>query len=134
MRDADAILAIRAPDGSDMTVLLGSLPLALLGTGFVFADVPKDQLLTYRNCLPGRAKKEAPCVPPGLTKKGVTYEEGSPTTTNGLTRSTSTSVAGTWIRMPFLTTIFCCSTQLRLHHFMGCAPQPAVVPVQLAGT
>lgn len=75
VRDADAILAIRAPDGRDMTVLLGSLPLALLGTGVVFADVPEDQLLTYRNCPPGLAKKDPPCVPPGLAKKGVTYEE-----------------------------------------------------------
>lgn len=75
VRDADAILAIRAPDGRDMTVLLGSLPLALLGTGVVFADVPEDQLLTYRNCPPGLAKKDPPCVPPGLAKKGVTYED-----------------------------------------------------------
>ena len=75
VRDADAILAIRAPDGRDMTVLLGSLPLALLGTGVVFADVPEDQLLTYRNCPPGLAKKDPPCVPPGLAQKGVTYEE-----------------------------------------------------------
>lgn len=75
VRDADAILAIRAPDGRDMTVLLGSFPLALLGTGVVFADVPEDQLLTYRNCPPGLAKMDPPCVPPGLAKKGVTYEE-----------------------------------------------------------
>jgi len=58
-----------------MTVLIGSLPLVLLGTGVVFADVPEDQLLTYRNCPPGLAKKDPPCVPPGLAKKGVTYEE-----------------------------------------------------------
>lgn len=75
VRDADAILAIRAPEGRDMKVLLGSLPLALLGSSVVFADVPEDELLTYRNCPPGLAKKDPPCVPPGLAKKGVTYEE-----------------------------------------------------------
>ena len=31
--------------------------------------------LTYRNCPPGLAKMDPPCVPPGLAKKGVTYEE-----------------------------------------------------------
>lgn len=75
VRDSDAILTLRAPEGRDMTVLLGALPLALLGSGVVFADVPVDRLLTYRNCPPGLAKKDPPCVPPGLAKKGVTYDE-----------------------------------------------------------
>ncbi len=75
MRDSDTILGVRAPEGRDMTVLLGAVPLALLGSGVVFADVPDDRLLTYRNCPPGLAKKDPPCVPPGLAKKGVTYDE-----------------------------------------------------------
>ena len=75
VRESDSILTVRAPDGRDMTVLLGALPLALLGSGVVFADVPEDRLLTYRNCPPGLAKKNPPCVPPGLAKKGMTYED-----------------------------------------------------------
>ncbi len=74
-RLSDEILKIRAPQGRDMGVLLGALPLALLGSEVVFSDVPHDQLLTYRNCPPGLAKKDPPCVPPGLAKKGVTYDE-----------------------------------------------------------
>jgi hypothetical protein len=75
VRESDSILTVRAPDGRDMSVLLGALPLALLGSGVVFADVPEDRLLTYRNCPPGLAKKDPPCVPPGLAKKGMTYED-----------------------------------------------------------
>ncbi|WP_340287030.1 transketolase [Sulfitobacter pontiacus] len=58
-----------------MSVLLGAVPLALLGSQIAFADVPEDKRLTYRNCPPGLAKMDPPCVPPGLAKKGVTYEE-----------------------------------------------------------
>ncbi len=75
LRDSGAILRVRAPEGRDMSVLLGALPLALLGSGVLVTDVPADRLLTYRNCPPGLAKKDPPCVPPGLAKKGVTYEE-----------------------------------------------------------
>jgi len=75
LRDSDAILSIRAPEGRDMIALLGAVPLALLGSDVVFADVTDDRLLTYRNCPPGLAKKNPPCVPPGLAKKGVTYDE-----------------------------------------------------------
>ena len=66
---------IRAPEGRDMTVLLGAVPLALLGSGVILADVPAHRLLSYRNCPPGLAKKDPPCVPPGLAKKGVGYDE-----------------------------------------------------------
>lgn len=75
VRDSDAILRERAPEGRDMSVLLGATPLAFLGPDIIFADVPEDRLLTYRNCPPGLAKKDPPCVPPGLAKKGVTYDE-----------------------------------------------------------
>ena len=75
LRDADAILTVRAPQGRDMIVLLGAVPLALIGPDVVFADVPENRLLTYRNCPPGLAKKNPPCVPPGLAKKGVTYQD-----------------------------------------------------------
>ncbi len=74
-RDSDAILRVRAPEGRDMSVLLGATPLAYLDSNIIFADVPEDRLLTYRNCPPGLAKKDPPCVPPGLAKKGVTYDE-----------------------------------------------------------
>jgi len=75
LRDSDAILRVRAPEGRDMSVLLGAVPLALLGSGVRLIDVPEDRYLTYRNCPPGLAKKDPPCVPPGLAKKGVSYDE-----------------------------------------------------------
>lgn len=74
-RDSGAILRVLAPEGRDMRVLLGAAPLVLLGSDVIFAEVPHDRLLTYRNCPPGLAKKDPPCVPPGLAKKGVTYDE-----------------------------------------------------------
>jgi hypothetical protein len=75
VRLSDEILRVPAPQGRDMTVLLGAAPLALLGSQISFPDVSDEQLLTYRNCPPGLAKKDPPCVPPGLAKKGVTYDE-----------------------------------------------------------
>ena len=74
-RISNEVLEVRAPEGRDMSVLLGAVPLALLGSQIAFADVPEEKLLTYRNCPPGLAKMDPPCVPPGLAKKGVTYEE-----------------------------------------------------------
>lgn len=74
-RISNEVLELRAPEGRDMSVLLGAVPLALLGSQIAFADVPEDKRLTYRNCPPGLAKMDPPCVPPGLAKKGVTYEE-----------------------------------------------------------
>ncbi|WP_340236550.1 transketolase [Sulfitobacter pontiacus] len=74
-RISNEVLEVRAPEGRDMSVLLGAVPLALLGSRNAFADVPEDKRLTYRNCPPGLAKMDPPCVPPGLAKKGVTYEE-----------------------------------------------------------
>ena len=74
-RISSEILEVRAPEGRDMSVLIGAVPLALLGSQIAFADVPEEKLLTYRNCPPGLAKMDPPCVPPGLAKKGVTYEE-----------------------------------------------------------
>ena len=74
-RISNEILEVRAPEGRDMSVLIGAVPLALLGSQIAFADVPEEKRLTYRNCPPGLAKMDPPCVPPGLAKKGVTYEE-----------------------------------------------------------
>ncbi len=74
-RISNEVLEVRAPEGRDMSVLLGAVPLALLGSQIAYADVPEDKRLTYRNCPPGLAKMDPPCVPPGLAKKGVTYEE-----------------------------------------------------------
>ncbi len=69
------LMAITSPQNRDMTRLLSALPLALLGGNVILQDVPDDRLLTYRNCPPGLAKKDPPCVPPGLAKKGVTYDQ-----------------------------------------------------------
>lgn len=73
--ESSKILGLKAPQGRDMIVRLGAAPLALLGPNVVFADLPEDRFVTYRNCPPGLAKKDPPCVPPGLAKKGVTYDE-----------------------------------------------------------
>lgn len=75
VRISNEVMRVRAPQGRDMSVLLGAAPLAFLGSQISFLDVSDEQLLTYRNCPPGLAKKDPPCVPPGLAKKGVTYEE-----------------------------------------------------------
>lgn len=75
VRISSEVLQVLAPQGRDMTALLAAAPLALLGSQIGFSDVTDEQLLTYRNCPPGLAKKDPPCVPPGLAKKGVTYDE-----------------------------------------------------------
>jgi len=75
VRISNEVLQVRAPQGRDMSVLLAAAPLAFLGSQISFPDVSDEQLLTYRNCPPGLAKKDPPCVPPGLAKKGVTYDE-----------------------------------------------------------
>ena len=69
------VMTVPAPQGRDMKALLSAVPLALLGQNLSFNDVQNEQLLTYRNCPPGLAKKDPPCVPPGLAAKGVTYDE-----------------------------------------------------------
>lgn len=71
----DALLSTRAPDGRDMVRVLSAAPLALLGRDVIIDTLPEEELLTYRNCPPGLAKKDPPCVPPGLAKKGVSYED-----------------------------------------------------------
>ncbi len=75
VRISNEVLKVPAPQGRDMSVLLGAAPLALLGSQISFPGVSDEQLLTYRNCPPGLAKKDPPCVPPGLAKQGVTYDE-----------------------------------------------------------
>lgn len=75
VRISNEVLQVRAPKGRDMSVLLGAAPLALLGSHISLSDVSDGHLLTYRNCPPGLAKKDPPCVPPGLAKQGVTYDE-----------------------------------------------------------
>lgn len=69
------IVSTEAPAGRDMARVLAATGLALAAPGLVVADTPEDELITYRNCPPGLAKKDPPCVPPGLAKKGVTYDE-----------------------------------------------------------
>ena len=69
------VMNVPAPQGRDMKALLSAVPLALLGQNLSIDDVQNEQLLTYRNCPPGLAKQNPPCVPPGLAAKGVTYDE-----------------------------------------------------------
>ncbi|MEQ9241832.1 hypothetical protein [Roseovarius indicus] len=69
------ILSTPAPDGRDMTRVLAATGLALATPQLAIADIPETELITYSNCPPGLAKKNPPCVPPGLAKNGVTYDE-----------------------------------------------------------
>ena len=74
-RVAREVLNVQAPKDRDLRGIIAALPLALLGLDRVYADIPDDEILRYRNCPPGLAKKDPPCVPPGLAKKGVTYDQ-----------------------------------------------------------
>ncbi|MBE9638537.1 hypothetical protein [Salipiger mangrovisoli] len=69
------IVSTPAPAGRDMIPLVGATALALATPQLLVGDIPQDELIAYRNCPPGLAKKDPPCVPPGLAKKGVTYDE-----------------------------------------------------------
>lgn len=69
------ILSTPAPAGRDMKRLLAATALAVVTPQLLVADIPDDELIAYRNCPPGLAKKDPPCVPPGLAKNGVSYEE-----------------------------------------------------------
>lgn len=65
-----------APEDRDMTQVLATTPLIWAEPGVIVADRPVGVSdLQYRNCPPGLLKKDTPCVPPGLAKKGVTTEE-----------------------------------------------------------
>lgn len=69
------IVATPIPAGRDMRHLLGATALALATPRLLVSDIPEEELITYRNCPPGLAKKNPPCVPPGLARNGVTYDE-----------------------------------------------------------
>ncbi|MCZ0964269.1 hypothetical protein [Paracoccus benzoatiresistens] len=69
------MVSIPTPAGRDMKRVLGATALALATPQLLLSDIPEDELITYRNCPPGLAKKDPPCVPPGLARKGVTYDE-----------------------------------------------------------
>lgn len=73
--DSLALMRVPAPTGRDMRILLGTVTPTLLGREVVFSDIPDGRRLAYRNCPPGLAKKDPPCVPPGLAKDGITYDE-----------------------------------------------------------
>lgn len=72
---ATRLFSTSAPSGRDMLTVLGATALGLASSQLVVADTPEDELITYANCPPGLAKKDPPCVPPGLAKKGVTFDE-----------------------------------------------------------
>ena len=74
-RVAREVLSRRASEDRDLAAILSTVPAALLGQGQRASDLPEEELLTYRNCPPGLAKLDPPCVPPGLAKQGVTYEQ-----------------------------------------------------------
>lgn len=69
------IISTPAPAGRDMKRLLAATALAVVTPQLRVADIPDDELIAYRNCPPGLAKKDPPCVPPGLARAGVTYDE-----------------------------------------------------------
>ena len=69
------LLSTAAPTDRDMRRVLAATALAFLTPQLLVADIPDDELITYLNCPPGLAKKDPPCVPPGLAKNGITYDE-----------------------------------------------------------
>lgn len=69
------LVDVVAPDGRDMARVLGATGLIYATPDLVVSDVAGEELITYLNCPPGLAKKDPPCVPPGLAKKGVTSDE-----------------------------------------------------------
>lgn len=69
------IVSTPAPAGRDMARIIGATGLTLASPQLSVSETSEDELVTYSNCPPGLAKKDPPCVPPGLAKKGVTYEE-----------------------------------------------------------
>ncbi|NDV99372.1 hypothetical protein [Salipiger sp. PrR002] len=69
------LISTPAPAGRDMTRILGATALALATPQLLVSDIPEDELITYSNCPPGLAKKDPPCVPPGLAKDGVSYQD-----------------------------------------------------------
>lgn len=69
------LVSTPAPAGRDMARVLGATALALATPQLVVGDVPEDELITYRNCPPGLAKKDPPCVPPGLARDGMSYDD-----------------------------------------------------------
>lgn len=69
------IVSTPAPAGRDMARVLTATGLALATPQLVYSDTPEDELIRYSNCPPGLAKKDPPCVPPGLARDGVTYDE-----------------------------------------------------------
>lgn len=71
----ERIFQAPAPDGRDMTRILTGAGLALLTPDMVVSEVPGNELVTYANCPPGLAKKNPPCVPPGLARSGIGYDE-----------------------------------------------------------
>ncbi|QFT59688.1 hypothetical protein FIU94_12710 [Sulfitobacter sp. THAF37] len=74
-RRAEEVLRVTAPADRDVLKILGATALALAGPQLVVADTPVEELITYRNCPPGLAKKTPACVPPGLAKQGVTQDQ-----------------------------------------------------------
>ena len=71
----ERLMKTPAPEGRDMVKILAATALALAAPNLNIAEASEDEVVTYRNCPPGLAKKDPPCVPPGLAKKGVTYEQ-----------------------------------------------------------
>lgn len=71
----ERIFQAPAPDGRDMTRILTGAGLALLTPDMVVSDIPGNELVTYANCPPGLAKKNPPCVPPGMAQNGIGYDE-----------------------------------------------------------
>lgn len=69
------IVSTPAPAGRDMTRVVGAAAVTLATPQLLVSGLAGDELIAYSNCPPGLAKKDPPCVPPGLAKKGVTYQD-----------------------------------------------------------
>ncbi|MFC6584399.1 hypothetical protein [Sulfitobacter aestuariivivens] len=65
----DRMLRSEAPADRDIRGLLGTASLLALAPGVSIGEVSDSEIITYRNCPPGLAKKDPPCVPRDWQKR-----------------------------------------------------------------
>lgn len=70
-----ALMDAKAPQDRNMVEVIERTSLQLMTEPVTIENADVAEIITYRNCPPGLLNKTPACVPPGLAKQGVTYEE-----------------------------------------------------------
>ncbi|EAP75084.1 hypothetical protein [Roseovarius nubinhibens] len=70
-----ALMDAKAPQDRNMVEVIERTSLQLMTEPVTIENADVAEIITYRNCPPGLMNKTPACVPPGLAKQGVTYEE-----------------------------------------------------------